>query len=312
MTSAATELQDHPALAHPWYYSIELAPGIWTRGAEHANVAATRALLARTQVEGVRCLDIGAQEGLVTALLCRRGASEVVAYDRADRSERLDLVREAMGLQAEYVQGTPLSGLRARLREMGRDPFDVVIFSGVLYHMFDPLGGLADVRALVRNGGLVIVETSAVVSAEPSMHFNTAGRFFGWSTYWQVSLECLDYMLRFLRLEPIDCVFVPSTAASPDAPPLVRVAVTCRAVDRFVPDPGDRWMASERAGEADYAEHLDWEEVTSTAPAVGYQAPQKGLVRRPGGSVDLFQTVRGSTPVDATPERVKLSLDMRE
>jgi hypothetical protein len=67
-----TEKAVAEATQSDWYYSIALLPGRFTRGREFPNVALTRPLLRRCQVERQRCLDIGTMEGLIPVLLSRR------------------------------------------------------------------------------------------------------------------------------------------------------------------------------------------------------------------------------------------------
>ena len=151
----------------------------------------------------------------------------------------------------------PLARLPAALSERGHQPFDVVIFSGVLYHVYDPLAALASVRGLVRNGGIVIVETAVQFEASLSLNLNGASRFSP-GMVWLPSLGCLDYLLRLVRLEPIDVLHTRRQKR-----PGGRVALACRAVDSPPADAGDDWIG---AGFHDYelGEYLDWPAVSST------------------------------------------------
>src|SRR5919198_2451477 len=178
------EIRNDNAFGRRWYYSLELAPGLFTNGLNPIPVAQTRELLRHVDVEaggedgkGARCLDLGLQEGLVDILLERRGAAEVLGYDRALRQSRLALVQRALDTKFDLVGGMKLQDLPAALSEEGRAPFDVVVFSGVLYHMFDPIGGIATARGLVRDGGICLVETAAVFEDSDAMHFKRGGRF---------------------------------------------------------------------------------------------------------------------------------------
>lgn len=269
------ELRRRKDLREDWYYTMELAPDVFTAGRDYRSVALTRRMLRSIDVEGRSCLDIGAMEGLVSALLCRRGAGRVVSYDRAAKLDRIGLVKACLGLDFEYLSRFKLGLLRERLHG---EVFDVVIFSGVLYHMFDPMAGLAIVRGLVRDGGVVVLETSAVVEDDLVMHLNARGRFFPWTNYWQVNVGCLNYLLRFMRLEPIDLSFFDARTREPDAPRLCRVAVTCRAT-RDVPGlPEDEWVRLERA--KDFFEFLDWKAVRSDeepVPVVSTALAQSGF-----------------------------------
>jgi ribosomal protein L11 methylase PrmA len=75
-----------------WYYSIELNPGLYTKGAEHPNVICTRELLARFSPSGLDICDIGTMEGIIPVLLKRRGARRVIALDALDLTEKILLV----------------------------------------------------------------------------------------------------------------------------------------------------------------------------------------------------------------------------
>ena len=187
-------------------------------------------------------------------------------------------------------------------------PFDIVIFSGVLYHMFDPLFGLSAARSMVRDGGILILETSAIIDSNMVMFFNADGRFYPDTTYWQISLECLDYILRFLKLEAIDLFYHKSIGVKKTGLQLCRVCIPCRAVTRFLPRPDDEWMTKPRI--RDYEEHISWSELKTDAPGVKWGHVNKKLVLcKDTGAVKLYETVQATeeTPVaDINLRRLKL------
>lgn len=329
----ADEIRSDPAFDSPWYYNLELAPDLFTNGHDHWAVGQTRDLLRRVDVgtdggdaAAVRCLDIGIQEGLVTVLLERRGASEVVGYDRILRHRRLNLVQRALGTNFDLVGDMKLQDLPGALAD--RDPFDVVVFSGVMYHMFDPFGGLATVRGLVRDGGVCIVETAVVFTDGNAMHFNAGGAYAPFAL-WFLTPGCLDYLLRFLRLQPIDAVHLGDARGSMAPPrtglrglfvagrrndaPLTkgRMAVACRAVPEPVAEPGDDWISTTGRHHTDFAEFLDWDRVASRDPEVNYDASREQLVRRADGSVDLEATVASTPPLSFEREQAVLELAAR-
>jgi SAM-dependent methyltransferase len=189
----------------PWYYSMEMEPGKLTPGQTFSNVGLTRALLQRADLNGQDCLDIGTMEGLLPILMQRRGARSVTAYDRPSAlTSRIASVKKRFDADFDFVSGFPLAELPAKV---GHRTFDVVVMSGVLYHLFSPLAGLAIARGLLRNGGLMIVETGAIISDEMVMYWNSASRFKG-EAYFYPSVACLDYFARFLRMEVIDSTFL--------------------------------------------------------------------------------------------------------
>lgn len=312
-TISRDAIEQDPVFQEPWYHTIEVHPGLFTPGSDFRNIALTRAMLRGAAIEGRRCLDIGAMDCLVSLLLHRRGAAHVAAHDIQPRPTHVDFLRRVLGLEVSY-HDEPLVELAGALRRAGLHPFDVVVFSGVLYHMFDPFAGLATVRGLVRTGGIVIVETSALVHDEHSAWFNAGGRFFPGTNYWQVTLPCLDYMLRFLRLAPLDCAWFEHPRSKHSPHPICRIAIACRATAEVLAEPGDQWMR-EKGETKHHRAFLDWRSVRSDAPEVPYAPATRGLVERPAsGSIDLLATVRATKPLrlDDLENQVRLRLGATE
>ena len=258
----------------PWYYSVEMELGKLTSGQNFSNVGLTRALLQRTDLRGKDCLDIGTMEGVVPTLMKRRDASKVVAYDRPSAlTSRVEAVKDRFGVDFEFVSGVPLSGLPARLDHR---TFDVVVMSGVLYHLFSPLSGLATARGLLRNGGIMILETAAAIDDTPAMHWNANYRFLG-EAYFFPSLACLDYFVRFLRMEVIDCAYLESQRV--DGLRTARVALSCRAVDHPRGPSTDGFLQGSLHTETDVAEHLNWDNCNSPKSDVHYRVPTSRALR---------------------------------
>lgn len=258
----------------PWYYSMEMEPGKLTPGQSFSNVGLTRTLLQRADLNGHDCLDIGTMEGLMPVLMQRRGAQSVTAYDRPSAlTSRISSVKEKFGVDFDFVSGFPLADLPANV---GHRTFDVVVMSGVLYHLFSPLAGLAVARGLLRNGGVMIVETAAIISDEAAMYWNSASRFKG-EAYFYPSVASLDYFARFLRMEVIDCAFL--EWGSIDGLLIARVAMACRAVRDVASDPDDHFIKGTYHTELDIREHLDWQRCLSIRPPVAYEAPAWRILR---------------------------------
>src|SRR5215207_1849057 len=68
---------------HEWWHTIEVAPGVVTRGGWDLRPTAERIPWPPSLV-GLRCLDIGTFDGFWAFELERRGAAEVVAFDLPD------------------------------------------------------------------------------------------------------------------------------------------------------------------------------------------------------------------------------------
>ncbi|HEX2087419.1 MAG TPA: methyltransferase domain-containing protein, partial [Solirubrobacteraceae bacterium] len=248
--ATADELRASPLLREWWYYGVELLPGVFTEGHQPAVLPMLpRMLLRNCDVAGAACLDVGSMEGVVPVLLRKRGAEEVLAVDYSYAAAgRLAAVQHYHGVDFEFRSVGLMYELARRLRSRS---FDLVNLSGVLYHVFSPLHLLAAVRPLMRRNGLLVVSTYATLDPLPVMDFNARGRMWAeGNTFWFPSVALLDYLLRYLRLEPVDCLFRRLEDMSGPAygglrirrdfeKPAGYVSVVCRAVDSA---DGDAWI----------------------------------------------------------------------
>ena len=291
-----------------WYYSVELRPGVFTKGENFPSAALPRAALSRAEPKGWRCLDIGAMEGLITTVLCRRGAGRVIAYDRPTYTRsKLAAVRRAYETTFDFVDGIKLADLRPALRESGEAPFDVVVFSGVMYHMLDPLGGLAHARSLVRDGGLLILETSAIIDHDAIFAANRENRFGG-HAYLLPSLPLLEYFARLFRLKILDCEYVLGSKDPITGHMVCRVCLVTRAMREPMLDPRDPLLGYAGLIDVDLAEFIDWDWLRSDAEPV-YYLPHLATQRAEGPqSLDVLMTVMANKPRPVKPRDVTLCL----
>lgn len=293
-----------------WYYSVELSPGERTTGHGHANVATTRALLRSIDLRGASCLDIGTQEAILPVLLKREGAGSVAAYDRLDLTERVDRVKRAYGAEFDYIPGIQLAGLPRAMEERGRRVVDVVVFSGVMYHMINPLGGLATARSFCRQGGLFLVETAAVQGAQAVLHFNAAGKLYGpHANFFLPTTACLDYFLRMLGLRPERACHIGSATEGS----IVRLAVLCRSGGKpSGTGPGEDAWAAEPSVLANFREEalLHWERIASDAAPVPLGTPHSpGAIVREHES--LHDWAARAAPYAFAEDETRLDLDSR-
>jgi len=292
------ETRQDDAADPEWYYRIELSPGEITPGKPRMTLALMRETMRRMDLVGARCLDIGAQEAAGAVSMRRLGAAEVVAYDRLDLGRRVERVAAAYDAPIGYVGGVPMHQLQARMREAGIDPvFDFVNFAGVLYHMMDPMAGLAMARSFLRQNGLMLIETSIAMKNNFNIKFNYRGQIYAGSNYFQISARTLDYWIRLFRMRVEDVIWR-------GADDVRRVLVVCRAMPEPVIGRGDGW-ARKRFHELDAAAYgLDYGALASDAPGPGF-APfeherwlKGNLVDREAEHASLFSTVR-TTPAHA-------------
>lgn len=311
--------KDHPLFDESrepgWYHSIEFEPSLYTPGADHRNVAITRALLKGCDVTGQRCLDIGTQDGLVPVLLSRRGAKWVAGQDVTNKVEHIDFIKEKVGVDFEYYGGLPLKKLKETIIDNSKFPLGILIFSGVFYHMADPLAGLALARSLLRHGGLCIVETMAVLEKTDSqaMYFNYQGRLSPGNSYWAPSIKLLDYLLRMVLFIPIDFRYLGGKYYFGENQ-VARIAVVCRAVEQPVVVGDDEWINKQWLFDVAFREYIDlkdWEKLQTGEKDVSYKLEQPPIYHHGTDAVDLYAAIQNSDPLKVTDleNQVKLRLD---
>jgi len=298
-----------------WYYTVELAPGLVTQGFEFDNIVSTRELLSRLDPAGRDICDIGTMEALVPVLLKRRGARSVVALDAADLSERVSLVQQCYGERFEYYPKTSLSRIKDFLTERARlshyvgqqiiEPgFDVVVLSGVLYHVFSPIHVIGLARTLLKPGGLLILETAVSCQDSYAMNWVFDGRkYIYWSgtNTWFPTLRFLDHILRYMKFKPIDCVHgqigddatraAIAAVAIPDARPLKAEA------EWFLPD-----------NMFDYHEVVDVQWARGGPVEIPYKPGQNFFHSELPDSVDLHKTVLKTGPLKSDRQRTTFHL----
>lgn len=302
LPESAEAIEASTAFNQYWYYSMELVPGVYTPGLKHLNLGLTRDLLSRCEVENRRCLDIGTMEAAVPVLLSRRKAKDVVAVDVMNCAQKVQMVKHYTGARFNYHGGITHAGTEPLVRRWYGANFDLVVLSGVLYHCFGPLHVLAMARSLLRTGGLMIVETFTAVDRQEAMFFNARGSLSpDSSTYFLISVPLLEYLLRYFKLTPIDCVA--SHAVTLGGRKAARVAVTCRATNDLGPGT-DPWMES-ATGQVDYRTLIDWDSIDpSGEDPPAYTSPASSFVGS-DGRCDVTRTVFESPPLEL-PERVAM------
>lgn len=134
-------------------------------------------------------LDVGCWEGLDCAEAVRRGATHVVGVDLVASPKLRSLVKAykfdflQMDIFAEQFVALPI--------------FDVVLCSGVFYHVPSPISLLVRLRNVT--GALLVFESAMtkIVTEEPIMQFCPGNTFRGnYSMWWLPTEVCLTALLR--------------------------------------------------------------------------------------------------------------------
>jgi SAM-dependent methyltransferase len=291
--------KESPLYGQWWYYSFELAPGVPTQSSFPSDFPLLpRMLLRNCELAGCDCLDIGSVEGLIPILMCRQGARRVVATNpHLYNYEKMQAVRQLYGVGFKFRQ---IGSLYDLSRKFGRTRgFDLINLSGVLYHVYSPMHVLAGLRPLLKPNGLMIVSTNVVYRSDFSMEFNDRGKLQREATtYWYPSIPLFDYLLRYFKLLPIDCLY-----HAYERDDSVRftgdfesgyLAVVCRATDDPAFDAGDTWVRE--SIQDSYESILLWDQEKSSAYAastIGYRHQlDRQLFRADGRSLDLWKAVQ--------------------
>lgn len=249
----SAELMERIHSLGPWYHKIALPGGIVTPGNNWEplwdNIRnATKGL----DYQGKSVLDLGSMDGLWAFEAEQRGAAYVVSSDiTATCANRLLFCREALGSRV-----VPFFNVHVERLVEGRSflgSHDIIQHLGVLYHLPDPFVSLSQCRALLNEGGSLVVETLAIQNIPMScMVFNGVmpsdhESGYWWRLYkgahpqWAPTLSCLLEMLLLAgfmpQLETLSLVAQPpSHGINADDPEVtyerVRVALVARAARR--------------------------------------------------------------------------------
>lgn len=146
--------------------------------------------------------DVGCFTGGLSLYLSARNPAVVYAVD--ELPEHLaQCAYLAEVFQAENVKVVE-SSVYQLLDHLPKNTVDIVLLSGVLYHLSDMLVGLYIMRSIMKPGGTLIIETNAVNDFEQS--YANFGRFFA-GMWWQPSGLCIQDMCEFMGFKDIEVRF---------------------------------------------------------------------------------------------------------
>lgn len=189
----------------PWYHDIELPFGIRTRGWQGIshlweNIRKVRAGIEKEYLLGGSVLDLGSWDGGWAFEAEALGASQVVAMESGIRG-RLDHFLFCREQRKSAV--IPMYGADAERADMFLGPylfeydkFDIIQHLGLLYHLKNPMASLAAARRVIKDDGILLLETAGDRDTRSIMRSNDNSAIYrdAW-TFWAPSLGCLTYML---------------------------------------------------------------------------------------------------------------------
>ena len=180
-----------------WYHQMQLTEARVTPGRYGDNLIPVAYLLKHVALQGMTCLDVGAMDGKMSFLMERLGG-RALAVDGVGKATVPALI-DAYGSSVRYRTGIILERLGELAASEGL--FDFVLCSGVAYHVYSPFDLIANVRTLLRTGGMAIFETAALPDDTGlQMSLNRGQHYQEHTTLWIPTTACFRYMLRFFAM----------------------------------------------------------------------------------------------------------------
>lgn len=113
-------------------------------------------------LSGTSILDIGVWTGGTSLLLCAMGANVVAIEEVRKYTEALTFLKDSFNIENLTVKNESIYDL-INASDLF-DTFDYVLFSGVIYHLTDPIIAARTVFNLLKNGGTCFIESGAIAS----------------------------------------------------------------------------------------------------------------------------------------------------
>jgi tRNA (mo5U34)-methyltransferase len=194
-----------------WWHTIDLGNGIVTPGGKSMEMMRLEAdcFFSPIDLHHKSLLDVGAWNGGFTLEAARRGATRVAGLDfwtwidsKAQGRKTFDLVAECTNNHFEAIEiNLDVPGLS--LQHLGQ--FDVVLYSGVFYHLQDPLAATREVAALAREVLILETHIEAIADERPAMIYYPGAELSGdHSNWWGPNVACIRALLTTLGFPRID------------------------------------------------------------------------------------------------------------
>lgn len=183
----------------PWFHSIQLFEDLVSPGRKSVDVLALEKslILDLLHLKGKSVIDVGAWNGFYSLESKRAGADRVIATDSFAWKHEIFRGKETFELARECA------GLEIDIEEIGPMDFpgnlpavDVVLFLGVLYHMYDPIAVLERVASRAKE--VLVVETALGLVDLPGpamMFFPRSELASDLSNWWAPNAECVFELL---------------------------------------------------------------------------------------------------------------------
>jgi SAM-dependent methyltransferase len=155
-----------------------------------------------SRLDGMRVADVGCFTGGLSLVIAARGASVVYAVDEIpEHLAQCELLVKSFKVDTVH----PILHSAYRLNEkIQAGSLDLILLSGVLYHLSDMLVGLYAMRELLRPGGILLVQSNGIDDFTHS--YANFGRFVA-GRWWQPTGLCLIDMAKLMGFEDVEVRF---------------------------------------------------------------------------------------------------------
>ncbi|MFV3126222.1 class I SAM-dependent methyltransferase [Niveispirillum sp. KHB5.9] len=144
-----------------WFHSIDMGDfatsGRFPPGsAQNVTLFGFMDMVRHIDLSGMTVLDIGAINGLASFGMKKMGAETVHATDSSDH-KTFRRCAEVLELDVNYHPRTQIKDFGG-IFESGT--FDLILCAGVIYHMLNPVSAFIAARKIIKEGGLLFMETA--------------------------------------------------------------------------------------------------------------------------------------------------------
>jgi methionine biosynthesis protein MetW len=170
----------------------------WARGGPQNQLAADlHGLLARYASPDSACLDVGCGDGRAAGLWLDEHAGTYVGVDVAETAVA---AARTLGLDARVVED-------ASSLPFPDASFDLAVASEVLEHLFDPSFAAAEIRRVLRPGGVLVATVPNVAYWRRRLDLLVFGRWHPLGDELSVERPWRDPHLRFFTLDALVRLF---------------------------------------------------------------------------------------------------------
>jgi SAM-dependent methyltransferase len=157
----SSELLREKISKYDWYHSIRVTDEVATPGhpAFVGCYAPVLKVFESLDFTGKKVLDVGCRDGLMSFEAERRGAQEIVGIDNNLSRGAIELLIPAMGSKVHMVEMNCMD-----LKPDTFGLFDMIVFSGVLYHLRYPFWVLKLLTDCLVVGGTMLIETGILMN----------------------------------------------------------------------------------------------------------------------------------------------------